>query len=89
MKIHEFTIIASGLDPEADDFEDRFFDAGCDDATIAFQKGVIIVEFAREAVSFSKAVTSVYEDVLHAGANVERVEPDYLGSLSEIAERSG
>lgn len=89
MKLHEFTIIASGLDPEADDFEDRFFEAGCDDATLSFQKGVIIVEFSREAVSFSAAVISAYEAVLRAGATVERVEPDYLVSLSEIAERSG
>ena len=89
MKSHEFTIIASGLDPQADDFEDRFFQAGCDDATLSFQKGVIIVEFAREAVSFSKAVTTAYEAVLGAGAAVERVEPDYLVSLSEIAQRSG
>ena len=89
MKTHEFTIIASGLNPEAEDFEDRFFDAGCDDATLSFQKGVIIIEFAREAVSFSKAVTSAYQAVLGAGATVERVEPDYLVSLSEIAERSG
>ena len=89
MKIHEFAIIASGLDPEAEDFEDRFFEAGCDDATLSFQKGVIIAEFARDAVSFSKAVTSAYEAVLRAGATVERVEPDYLVSLSEIAERSG
>ncbi len=89
MKTHEFTIIASGLDHEADDFEDRFFEAGCDDATLSFQKGVIIVEFSREAVSFSKAVASAYEDVLRTGAHVERVEPDHLVSLSEIAERAG
>lgn len=89
MKIHEFTIIASGLDPEAEDFEDRFFEAGCDDATLSFQKGVIILEFCREAVSFSKAVTSAYEAVLRAGASVQRIEPDYLVSLSEIAERCG
>ncbi len=42
MKTHEFTIIVSGLDPEADDFEDRFYEAGCGDATISHQKGVII-----------------------------------------------
>lgn len=89
MKIHEFTVIASGLDPEAEDFADRFFEAGCDDATLSFQKGVIIIEFYREAVSFSKAVASAYEDVLRAGASVDRIEPDYLVSLSEIAERSG
>ena len=89
MKTHEFTIIASGLDPEMEGYEDRFFEAGCDDATLSFQKGVIIAEFAREAVSFSKAVSSAYEDVMRTGAKVERVEPDYLVSLSDIAERSG
>ena len=89
MKTHEFAIIASGVDPEAEDFEDRFFEAGCDDATISFQKGVIILEFHREAVSFSKALASAYEAVRRAGAKVERVEPDHLVSLSEIADRSG
>ena len=88
-KTHEFTIIASGLDPEADGFEDAFFEAGCSDATIAFQKGVIIVEFSRDAVSFSKAVASAYEDVLRTGAHVERVEPDHLVSITDIADRCG
>ena len=89
MKTHEFTIIASGLDPEADDYENRFFEAGCDDATLSFQKGVIIAEFHREAVTFSAAIASAYEAMLGAGAKVERIEPDHLVSLSEIAERSG
>ena len=34
MKKFEFSIIASGLDPAAEDFEQRFYDAGCDDAPI-------------------------------------------------------
>jgi hypothetical protein len=89
MKTHEFTIVASGLNPEMEGYEDRFFEAGCDDATLSFQKGVIIAEFSREAVSFSKAVASAYQDVLRTGAKVERVEPDHLVSLSDIAERSG
>lgn len=89
MKSHRFTIIASGLDHEADDFEDRFFEAGCDDATIAFTRGAIILEFERDARNFSHAVASAIEDVLKAGAHVERVEPDYLVSLADIAERSG
>jgi transcriptional regulator with XRE-family HTH domain len=87
MKTFVFTIIASGLDPAADDFENRFFEAGCDDATIAFQKGLIILEFARDAENFSHAITSAFEDVQKAGAKVERFEPDYLVSLSDIAER--
>lgn len=89
MKSYKFTIIASGLDHEADDFEDRFFEAGCDDATIAFTRGAIILEFDREARNFSHAVASAIENVIEAGAHVERVEPDYLVSLAEIAERSG
>jgi hypothetical protein len=89
MKTHEFTIVASGLDPEAEDFEDRFYEAGCDDATISHQKGAIILEFAREAPTFAKALISAFADVQKAGAKVERIEPDYLVNLSDIATRSG
>ena len=89
MKSYQFTIIASGLDHEADDFEDRFFEAGCDDATIAFTRGAIILEFDRVERNFSHAVASAIENVASAGAHVERVEPDYLVSLADIAERSG
>jgi hypothetical protein len=89
MKTYEFSIIASGLDPEAEDFESRFYDAGCDDATISFQRGHIIVDFARKAESIDAAITSAVEAVASAGAKVDRVEPDPLVSLSEIAARTG
>lgn len=89
MKTHEFTIVASGLDPEAEDFEDRFYEAGCDDATISLQKGVIVLDFARQAPTFVKALISALKDVQKADAKIERVEPDYLVSLSDIAARSG
>ncbi len=89
MKTYEFTIVASGLDPELDGYEDRFVEAGCGDASLSFQKGVIIAEFARDALSFSKAVATAYDGMLKTGAKIERVEPDYLVSLSDIAERSG
>lgn len=85
----EFAIIASGLDPEADDFFDRFYAAGCDDATIAFQKGHIIADFAREAATLEDAIASAIRDVAKAGAKVERVEPDPLVSLSDMAARAG
>lgn len=89
MKIFKFTIIASGLHPDMEGFEDRFFEAGCDDATLSFQKGVIIVEFNRESVSFSHAVSTAYENVLRTGAAIERIEPDHLVSLTDIADRAG
>jgi hypothetical protein len=89
MKKYEFSIIASGLDPQAENFETRFYDAGCDDATISFQKGHIIVDFAREADSVDAAICSAVECVEKAGAHVDRVEPDPLVSLSDIAARTG
>ena len=88
MKTFEFAIIATGLDPAAEDFEDRFYAAGCDDATISFQKGVIIVDFARESESIDEAIGSAVRDVRKTGAKVERIEPDPLVSLSEIAARA-
>jgi hypothetical protein len=88
MKTYEFSIIASGLDPKADDFDDRFYDAGCDDATVSFQKGHIILDFAREAESLVEALSSAIADMTKAGAKVDRVEPDPLVSLSEIAFRT-
>lgn len=87
MKKFEFAIIASGMDPEDEDFEDLFYEAGCADATLAFQKGVIIIEFNRKAVSFSQAVISACKNVIVAGAKIERIEPDHLVSLAEMAER--
>jgi hypothetical protein len=89
MKMHEFSVIASGLDPAAEDFEQRFYDAGCDDATIAFQKGHIVVDFAREAPALEDAIASAIIAVSKAGAKVDRVEPDPLVSLSDMASRAG
>lgn len=89
MKTHSFTLVVAGLDPDADDFEDRFFEAGCDDATISVFKGSILLDFEREAKSFLHAVASAIGNVGKAGATVVRIEPDHLVSLSDIAERTG
>jgi hypothetical protein len=70
MKTFEFSIIASGLDPEAEDFADRLFDAGCDDATLSFQKGHIVLDFVREAETMDAAIVSAVECVAAAGAKV-------------------
>ena len=73
MQPHEFLIIASGAHPDEDRFEDCFFEAGCDDATIAFQDGVIRVAFTREAESFADAVASAVRDVLRTGVTIEGI----------------
>jgi hypothetical protein len=75
MKNYEFTIFASGVDPDAPDFADRFFEANCDDAILGVRNGEIVVAFCREAECLSDAVASAVKDVTRAGAIVERIEP--------------
>lgn len=89
MTTFEFSIIASGVDPDAEDFGDRFYDAGCDDALVAYQKGHVILDFARDAPSIDEAVASAIANVRAAGAAVDRIEPDPLVSLADIAARTG
>lgn len=89
MKTYEFSIVASGLDPSLDDFERLFYDSGCDDATVSFQKGHIILDFARDAETPEAAIESALRDVENAGASVDRVEPDPLVSLADISSRTG
>lgn len=89
MANHHLTIVASGLDHASQDYADRFYEAGCDDATLSVQKGLFVLEFDRSADSFENALDSAITDVRKAGAKVERVEPDYLVSASEIAARCG
>ena len=74
MKTFEFSVIASGLDPSADDFEARFYGNRCDDALVSFQKGYIIIDFAREARTLDEAIASAVDDVTATGAHVERFE---------------
>ncbi len=88
MSEFEFNFIVSGVDPHADDFADRFFEAGCDDATIMLVRGLIVVSFARQADQFDQAVLSGYRDIRKTGAHFERFEPDFLVSRSEIAKRA-
>ncbi len=67
MKTFEFSVIASGLDPSADDFETQFYENGCDDALVSFQKGHIIIDFAREAETMDDAISSALGNVAAAG----------------------
>jgi predicted DNA-binding transcriptional regulator AlpA len=89
MKVHSFSIIAAGLPADFEAAAERFHEAGCDDATVSFQKGLFVIEFDREADDFARAVASAIRDVSSTGATVERIEPDPLVNASDIAQRSG
>lgn len=88
MKTYDFTFIVDA-DPHGDDFEDRFIEAGCDDATIILRRGAVALSFDREGQSYKEAVLSAYQDIKKSGSGILRFEPDYFVSAPEIAERAG
>lgn len=88
MSVFDFTFIVDA-DPETDDFEDRFIEVGCDDATFLLMRGAAALSFDREAPSYKEAVLSAYQQIKSTGADIIRFEPDFLVSATDIAERSG
>lgn len=87
MTVYDFTfVVDADLDDEA--FEDRFFEAGCDDATYMVMRGNGHLCFDREAESYKLAVLSAYEQIQSTGSKIIRFEPDFLVSATEIASRS-
>jgi len=78
MRIYEFTIRVEGIDPDAADLEDRFYEAGCDDATISVYDGNINIEFYRESNSLAAAIKSALKNVLSAGVTITTIfsEPE-------------
>lgn len=73
MTSHEFTVIASGLNPANSGYEDRLFSAGCDDATTSIINGHLILDFTREAKSREDAVSSAIRDVKTTGAHISGI----------------
>jgi predicted DNA-binding transcriptional regulator AlpA len=80
-----FKLPEGGSDPE--EWLDRLFEAGCDDATIGTGKGgSIALDFSRQAGSAEEAVRSAISDVLGAipGAQLLEASPDVV-NLADLA----
>jgi hypothetical protein len=86
-----FVLVLSGVSEPDSRLEDGLYEAGCDDATLAFRNGVPYLEFDREAGSLEKAVLSAVRDTERADPRIKvvRVEPGDLVNASEIARRIG
>lgn len=84
----EFSLIVSGIDLDDDGFEDRLFEAGCDDALVSVVKGLVVLDFTRQEKNLAHAVDSAIKDVEGTGAKVVRLEPDPLVTISDIANRT-
>lgn len=87
----DFALIVGGVGELTQQVEDGLFAAGCDDATVSMQHGLLYVEFSRSAASLKDAILSAIRDVQKAGigAEVLRVDECNLVTASEIARRIG
>lgn len=88
--IHHFVLVLSGVSEPDSHLEDAIFDAGCDDAILAFRNGVAYLEFDRQAPSLDAAILSAIRDVERADRRltVVAVEPGDSVNASEIARRA-
>lgn len=68
-----FAIFVAGFDLGGP-YEDRLYEAGCDDATVVVRDGIMHLDFEREGASFSDAVGSAMHAVERAGGRVLKVE---------------
>jgi len=89
VKSYNFRLVLGGFSEMTAGVENSLFEAGCDDGHLGMIDGVGLLEFDREAESFSDALCSAIEDVEKAGYRVVRVEPEDLVTAAEVARRSG
>ena len=76
MTTYDFTLILSSPTELTDEFADKLFAAGCDDATPSSSDGILTIDFGREATDLESAIRSAVSNVATAGGVVDRVEID-------------
>lgn len=89
LRTFAFSVIADLASVPFEIAAERLYDAGCDDATVSLQKGLLAVEFSREAKSFGHALRTAVSDVESAGFKVLQIEPGDLVTISDVAARAG
>lgn len=91
METYEFTLVIEAPESPLNGMEDALYEAGCDDATLSYRKGIAYLDFNRSAGDFESAIISAIQQVEEAGLNlwVKRVEASDLVTSSEIARRLG
>ena len=92
MEMFDFTLILDLKGRELDDAAfDALYDAGAADALIGQSGGVTFADFSRRADDILDAIVSAIRDIESCtlGAQVVRVEPDDIVTISDIARRMG
>ncbi len=88
MQTYEFTIILGGVNLDTQ-YEDAFFEAGCDDGMICLKGRTLYIEFMREAETAEAAISSAIKDVEAAGAYIVAFNEAGPVTISEAAHMSG
>ena len=93
MRSYEFTLLFAlpSTDPGFSDYEDRLFEAGCDDALLGIGRpGWIALDFGREAPDAKTAILGAISNVRVAIPDALLVEasPDFVG-ISDVADFVG
>lgn len=83
---YQFTLVLSGALPDTPDFEDRLYEAGCDDALVCFCGNTPYLEFDCTADSAAKAISSAIEAVQAAGYRVVSIEQAGFVTLTAAAK---
>lgn len=90
-RVFDFALIVDGVSSLTDATMDALFTAGCDDATVSMQFGLLYLEFSRSATSLQDAIISAIRNIVDSGigARVLRVDDCNLVTQSDIARRMG
>lgn len=89
MNNYHFTIVVRDARSDLSELEDKFFEAGCDDALLCSYNGTVYLEFDREAESAEIAIKSALENIQSLGYKDLVVEEKGFSTLAEMAERAG
>ena len=85
MNNYEFTLILDEIDLTHPQYEDAFFDAGCDDAILSIKDQTPYITFDREAKSAELAICGAIRDVEKTGAKVLSINEAGPVTMSEAA----
>ncbi len=87
---YHFVLVLSGVTENTESLEDILFEAQCDDALIFYKNNTVYLEFDRDATNFESAIFSAIQAVedTDIGIKVQRIEPDMIVNLSDIAKRT-
>src|SRR4051794_35160032 len=84
---YEFTLVLSGISEITDELADALYAAGCDDALLGMQDGIVFLDFTRESASLMDAIVTAIlavEDAGVDGLQVAEVRPPHAATIDVV-----